>query len=104
MKTQLNKSKHLEYARKFTAAFRANKFNSKAKLEAECLKIQYPFMFSSMKEGDLIAGRYEYPLVYFLPQTYSRSDGAGFGYIFDDSVYGKLMNLILDDLKSRKLI
>jgi hypothetical protein len=87
----VNKEDHLNYLRKFTEVYKSNIHTNKAILEAECLSVQYPFMFQPLQNGDLFAGRYEYPIVYFLPQTYSRSDGAGFGYIFDDIRYEELL-------------
>ena len=87
----MNITEHLNYIRDFTKVYRSGKSLGKELLEAECLNIQYPFMLAPLKHGDLLAGRFEYPLVYFLPQTYSRRDGEGFGYIFDHSVFDELL-------------
>jgi hypothetical protein len=91
----MEKLRHLNYLRKFTEVYELNRTSGKEKQEAECLNVQYPFMLLQLNKGDLIAGRFEYPIVYFLPQTYSRRDGAGFGYIFDDVKFDELFDKAL---------
>jgi pyruvate-formate lyase len=82
----------LNYIVRFTDTYKQFLNSDQATREAECLKVQYPFMFDDISEDDAFAGKYFYPVVYFIPQTTSNRGGVGFGYVFDELQYEKLLN------------
>lgn len=82
----------LTYFGQFTQVYIANLRMPKAIREARCLAVQYPFMLSDIESDDLFAGRFEYPVVYFVPQTYSGKGGVGFGYVFDELRFDALIS------------
>ncbi|MEN8192233.1 MAG: pyruvate formate lyase family protein [Bacteroidota bacterium] len=91
----------IKYFKDFTRVYQKN--TDIIKREVECLKVQYPFMFSTIEEGDLFVGKYEYPVVYFVPQTYSNRAGVGFAYVFDEVKYNELLQFDLSDIEKREL-
>lgn len=78
----------LSYFEAFTNAHKST--NDKSLREARCLAVQYPYMLGDLQAGDMFVGRYEYPCVYFVPQSYSAPGGFGYGYVYDGFVVEKI--------------
>lgn len=81
----------IAYIEKFTEVYRQHLNAPKAIREAHCLGVQYPYMLADIEPGDVLAGRFRYPVIYFVPQTYSGKGGIGYGYVFDELCYDALM-------------
>lgn len=82
----------IAYFEKFSEVYTSNQHEPKAIREARCLAVQYPYMLADIEPDDLFAGRFEYPIVYFVPQTYSGKGGVGFGYVFDELRFDALIS------------
>lgn len=63
-----------EFEKRFTETYRENLGRSTARREAECLKVQFPYLCDDIRENDLFAGRLRYPAVYFSPHAGEKWD------------------------------
>jgi pyruvate-formate lyase len=86
-----NVKKDLDYALRFTEVYKSE--SDKARREAKCLEMQFPYVLAQIGDDDLIVGSMEHGYVGFSPQY-----GGIYTYYFHDENLCKALDTVRDDL------